>query len=396
MKWPEVELRDACLKITDGSHRTPPFATSGFPFVTVTHVGSNGAIDFATPSLISSGDFADLVKNDCRPLPGDVLFSKDGTVGKVSVINFDREFAVLSSLAILRPNRVLIDQKYLAYTLRWSGTLAQASHRKTGSALRRIVLKDLVKLRIPLPPLPEQKRIVRILDEAEELRRLRTEADRRTADLIPAIFHDMFGYPATNPKGWPSVPLEQLTTRITKGESPGWQGFAYVDEGVAFLTSENVLWGAISVSSVKRVAPEFHRKLARSALRTGDVLVNLVGASIGRTCIVPAGLGDSNINQAVGVVTPKPVLNSEYLCSALLTPSTQNVLNKGKVEAARANISLTDLRRLELPLPPVPLQRTFAARVAEVRAMEAEQAKSRRRLDDLFQSLLHSAFGGEL
>jgi type I restriction enzyme S subunit len=111
MKWFNVELSEVCEKITDGSHRTPNFVNKGYPFVTVTHVDHSGNIDFSLCSHISEEDYRDLVKNGCRPLIGDVLFSKDGTVGKVAVIDFDQEFVLLSSLAILRPKYKILFQK---------------------------------------------------------------------------------------------------------------------------------------------------------------------------------------------------------------------------------------------------------------------------------------------
>src|SRR5260221_470199 len=101
-RWTAKALGDVCEKITDGSHRTPPFTQQGYPFATVAHVDDDGKIDLASCKRISAADFEELKRNDCRPLPGDVLFSKDGTVGKLALVDFDTDFVVLSSLAILR------------------------------------------------------------------------------------------------------------------------------------------------------------------------------------------------------------------------------------------------------------------------------------------------------
>jgi type I restriction enzyme S subunit len=239
-----------------------------------------------------------------------------------------------------------------------------------------------------------QERLVKLLDEADELRKLRAQADKRTADLIPALFHEMFS--GRQDTALSRVKLGEICERITKGESPGWQGFAYCDDGPVFVTSENVLWGRLDLSEPKHIPGEFHQKLARSALRPNDVLINLVGASIGRCCLVPTNIGQANINQAVACITPGVSIVPVYLCAFLLSKSTQSELHGGKVEAARANISLSDLRELQVSLPSLALQREFTARVSDIRAMEADQATSRRRLDDLFQSMLHRAFNGEL
>src|SRR6266542_1373971 len=158
-RWATKTLADVCERITDGSHRTPPFTERGYPFATVVHVDDDGMIDFASCSRISQKEFEELKRNDCRPLRGDVLFSKDGTVGKVAVIDFDADFVVLSSLAILRPKQAVLDQRFLAYALRSESVLRQAINRKSGSAIRRIVLRDLRHVSIPVPPLAEQGRI---------------------------------------------------------------------------------------------------------------------------------------------------------------------------------------------------------------------------------------------
>lgn len=188
-----VTLADVCVRVTDGSHRTPTFVKSGYPFVTVAHIDANGSINFEAAKKISEADFKELRRNDCRPLPGDVLFSKDGTVGKVAIIDFDVDFVVLSSLAILRPNRSVLNQRFLVYALQSEALLNQATSRKSGSAIRRIVLRDLSQISFYLPSLMEQERIVNLLDGANLLRRLRADADRRTADLVPSLFHEMFG-----------------------------------------------------------------------------------------------------------------------------------------------------------------------------------------------------------
>ena len=96
-------LSEVCLVITDGSHFSPSTIGSGLPYVTVRDL-RDGLIDTKSCAKISTEDFDKLSKNGCQPILGDVLFSKDGTVGKVAVVDEDIQFVVLSSIAILRPN----------------------------------------------------------------------------------------------------------------------------------------------------------------------------------------------------------------------------------------------------------------------------------------------------
>ena len=166
------------------------------------------------------------------PQVGDVLFSKDGTVGKVHVVRESKKFAVLSSLAILRPSTRL-DSNYLGHILRSPSVVRQASKNKTGSALRRIILGDIKKLTIPLPPLPEQKRIAAILDKADAIRRKRQQAIQLADDFLRAVFLDMFGDPVTNPKGWEVRPLGQISNFENGDRSSAYpSGDDLVPEGV--------------------------------------------------------------------------------------------------------------------------------------------------------------------
>ncbi|HRI61173.1 MAG TPA: restriction endonuclease subunit S [Saprospiraceae bacterium] len=157
--WEVKKLEEVCEKITDGSHFSPKSTTEGYPYVTVKDI-KNDRVDLNNCLKISEDDFLNLAKNDCRPLENDILFSKDGTVGKVALINYNSDFVVLSSIAILRSNLRVVYPKYLFHILKSSNFLNQALNQKKGVAIRRIILRDLKNLSLNLPPLPEQHRIV--------------------------------------------------------------------------------------------------------------------------------------------------------------------------------------------------------------------------------------------
>ena len=202
MSWQQSTIDEACLLVTDGTHYTPPDVGQGIPFLTVKDCSNDGHIDLVGCSHITEDEFAKAERGNSAPKRGDVLFSKDGTVGKVYVVDTRETFAVLSSLAILRPDASRLDASYFGWVLKTDSCLDQASQSKTGSAIRRIILKDLKRVRFPLPPLAEQKRIAGILDAADALRAKRREALAQLDTLIQSTFLDMFGDPVTNPLGW--------------------------------------------------------------------------------------------------------------------------------------------------------------------------------------------------
>jgi len=141
---------------------------------------------------ISKEDFNDLVKNDCQPLKGDVLFSKDGTVGKVMRINKTKEQVILSSIAIIRPKEESMNQIYLEYVLKESSSLNQAVTRKSGSAIRRIILKQLKEIKIIVPPLPLQEKFASIVKHVEELKENVKKTKQNSEELFNSLMHKAF------------------------------------------------------------------------------------------------------------------------------------------------------------------------------------------------------------
>ena len=228
-----------------------------------------------------------------------------------------------------------------------------------------------------------------LLDEADELRKLRAQADHRTADLIPSLFHEMFG----GSRGWPVERLEKLCERITVGYV-GPMATEYCEAGVTFLRGQNIKRGFIELSTVLFVSEDFHRRLAKSAIAPGDVVSVRTGKP-GTTAVVPPLLKVANCADLI-VMTCGPRLNPEFLSELL----NQRLGDKDKIAGAtgiaQQHFNIGEARKLEIAVPPPAQQNEFAARVSEIRAMQAEQAASRRRLNDLFRSMLHRAFQGEL
>ena len=162
MSWQQSTIDEACLLVTDGTHYTPPDVGQGIPFLTVKDCSNDGHIDLIGCSHITGDEFAKAEKGNSAPKRGDILFSKDGTVGKVYVVDTSCEtFAVLSSLAILRPDGFETRRQLLRVEHGCShktDSLPRPSFSEQDrSRLRNpapIILKDLIeRVRFPLPPL---------------------------------------------------------------------------------------------------------------------------------------------------------------------------------------------------------------------------------------------------
>lgn len=327
--------------------------------------------------------------------PGTVLFSSRATIGKIGIAAVP--LATNQGFANLIP-REGVDSRFLAYSL-WSDVenITKLAGSTTFKEVSRGNLRSFI---ISVPPLPEQHRIVNLLDEADELRRRRAQADRRTADLIPALFYEMFGDPLGQ---YQTVPLSKVVREFRYGTSNKSS-----DAGYPALRIPNVIGNTLDLTDLKCVevsAEEF----CRIRLEDGDILFVRTNGNpdyIGRSAIFEkqlstvSGLDPSAFIYASYLIRARLDLNQidpyflqHHLCS---TEGRREVRKRARTSAGQYNINTEGLGTIPVPLPAVRLQRQFAARVAEIRALQARQLESRRRLDDLFQSMLHRAFQGEL
>jgi type I restriction enzyme S subunit len=202
------------------------------------------------------------------------------------------------------------------------------------------------------------------------------------------------------PNVWEWVHLGSLTQLITKGSSPKWQGVNYVgaEEGILFITSENVgNYELRKLGDLKYVETRFREIEPRSMLKAGDILINLVGASIGRAALYDLTT-EANINQAVALVRlialcEKPSV--DYLLHYFNSPSAIEFMLGSRVVTAQPNMSLTDVRGFPIPLPPLAEQRRIVARVDELMALcdrlEASLSESEHTRRRLLDALLHAA-----
>ena len=166
--WELKRLNSVCNKITDGSHFSPiANKNTGFYIATVKDMLLN-TFNINTFTHIEENDFKLLEANGCKPENGDILFSKDGTIGKTFVYkDMEIPLVVLSSIAIIKPIYKVLDSSFTMHVLKSNIFYKQLNGLSSGSALKRVVLKAIKEIRIPLPPLEEQKQIAEILSTVD-------------------------------------------------------------------------------------------------------------------------------------------------------------------------------------------------------------------------------------
>src|SRR5581483_5506116 len=295
----------------------------------------------------------------------------------------------------------VIDPLYAVNYLRSSLVVQQVSQLTTGANLPRIAPQSFDKISIPLPPLPEQRRIATILREADEIRKLRREADEKAQKIVEALFYDMFGDPGTNPKKWRITKIANLLPKDKKGITTGPFGSLLkknelVDEGVPVWGINNVLPNEFVETGASFITAEKYKRLLAYTVQSGDILISRAG-TVGRVCVAyPSSVSIIGTN-LVKITLDTSQISPEYF-TTLFTFFSDRI---GNLRASGEGNSYSFLNpatlvTLQIPVPPRSLQNKFITSLVEMRRQVNIQKQSRHHFDTLFQSLLSHAFSGEL
>jgi type I restriction enzyme S subunit len=234
--------------------------------------------------------------------------------------------------------------------------------------LRQGILQLAVQgILVPQDPNDEPAAVLLAKIKAEK-DRLVQEKKIKKSDPMPPV--SPAEAPFELPKGWGWVRLYNLCEVITKGSSPKWQGINYsdADRGILFITSENVGNYKLRLEEPKYVEAQFNEIEPRSILRKNDILMNIVGASIGRTAVYD--IDDSaNINQAVcliRLVLPDTYVLLAYMLHFFNSPIFIYFMFDKQVDNARANLSMGNISKFVIPLPPIAEQHRIVTKVYQI------------------------------
>lgn len=378
MKWPMHSLKSVGI-IQTGT--TPSTANESYwngetPFITPSDLDLPDPINSSVRSLSDAG------LNSARIVgKNSVLICCIGSLGKIGLAG--RSLAINQQINSISfdPNKVDYLYGYFACQ-----KLKRELVKIAPATTIPIVSKSKFELlEIPIPPLPEQRRIAQILDKAEALRAKRRTALAKLDTLAQSIFLEMFGDPKVNPKKWRIMSLKEIG-KIKTGGTPPSAKIGMFGGAIPFITPGDLA----TLEPIKRYVTEAGASEAETT-RQGSALVCCIGATIGKMSMAPNYCA---FNQQLNAVEWNSDVDDRFGISALC-------FYRDTIAALGASTTLPILKKssfekLAIPIPPLPLQQAFARRVEAIEALKAAHRASLAKLDALFASLQHRAFRREL
>lgn len=404
--WKWCRLGNICKQITDGAHKTPKYVDAGIPFLSVKNI-SKGYLDFSDTKYISEEEHKSLISR-CNPQRNDLLFCRIGTLGRFKVIDIDTEFSIFVSLGLIKLSDNIYP-KYMEYVLNSTELYSQYYEIKVdGSHTSKLNLRDIPNLKVPLPPLAEQKRIVAKVDS---LFKLIDELDNNKQDLLQNIYDTRNKVLQLAIQGKlvdqneddepASVLLERIkeekerliNKKVIKKEKPlpeiseeeklfelpkGWEWVRlgditkiylglthrpeYVDKGIPFLSVKDISGGKILFENCKYIEEnKFNSMPIGSKPIKGDVLFGRVG-TLGKPSIVDIDF-PFGIFVSLGFLRPFIIDMNKYLKIFMESQLFFDQIHKNVSGVAQVNLNTGWLNNFVIPLPPLEEQKRIVDKV---------------------------------
>ena len=393
MNWASVQLERLAVDMQPGFACQPTTADDGVPQLRTNNVSVEGRIDLSelkhVPASVTQIERYSLI-------PGDILFNNTNSpalVGKTAFFCESGQFLFSNHMTRIRVDQAVAQPRYVARFLHWTwsqGALrALVTQWVNQAAINR---GQLGSIQVPLPAPSEQRRIVEVLERADYLRRLRTEADAKAERILPALFIKLFGDPATNPKGWPVRPVGELGL-VTTGNTPPRGRPDFYGEHIEWIKSDNINTSSHFLTKASERLSASGAEVGRIA-RAGSTLVTCIAGSPG--CIGNAALANREVafNQQINAVTPRPGVDAYFLYAQFVVG--KKLIQGASTGGMKGLVSKGRLSEVLFLDPPAELQEMFGETCQSLCGHLESRRSQERKLAILFSVLLRRAFGGEL
>lgn len=404
MTWPTAQLIELC-EFKGGLWKgvKPPFAKA--KVLRITNFTKDCELD---PSDAIELDVEQRQLEKRTIIDGDIIIEKSGggpnqPVGRVALckgLSGTYSFSnFTTALRIKDQQKVQAEylHKFLKYLYVQGDTEAMQSN---STNLRNLNLDAYKAIQVPLPPLPEQQRIVTKLDAAfAALAEAQAHVERNRANARELFESYLNGVFEGKGDDWPDVRLGDISDRVSVGHvGPTSKYYCSAQEGVPILRSQNVRKGKLDWDGIQYITKDFHRQLKKSRLQRGDLLFVRVGANRGDCCAILEDVGELN---CANIVFARPTEgNAAYLEQYCRSTIGRTQLLGMTTGSAQGVINTSSVAELMVPLPSVKEQEAIVARSKEVhhqsQQLEATYQQKLMELEGLKKGLLGAAFRGEL
>jgi len=368
----------------------------GLPHLRPFNISDDGSLDLTQIYQIPASE-APEGKN--KLITGDILFNNTNSaelVGKSAVVSQTMMAGFSNHLTRIRVNQSRVDPVWFGFWLRQLRSTgyftANATQWVSQAAYRT---SDLRKLVLELPTMDEQRRISDLLSRAEGIVRLRREAQKKAAAIIPALFLDMFGDPATNPKGWPMVQLSDVIRSADYGSSTKASSDG---QGIPLVRMGNVDYaGDIDLSDLKYVELD-PSEAKQYRLVNGDLLFNRTNSKelVGKTGLWEGAIEAVAASYFIRVRVDEGHVRPFFVWAFMNTQHMKRVLfDTARGAIGQANINARELRAFRVPLPDLQTQARFEEGSRALLSIRKQQATAVEVAAKMFNSLLAKMLSGE-
>jgi type I restriction enzyme S subunit len=340
---------------------------------------------------------------------GDILVPGTSTASKKDMLlarEIDEDGVFLGGdINVIRPKQGVFAKKYLPYFFETFTAYDQLDRYITGATgIIHISNTGLKKLKIPLPPLPEQQRIVAVLDEAfSAIAKALANAEqnlKNTKELFESYLQEVF---EKKGEDWEEKKLIEITNKIGSGATPRGGNESYKTEGISLVRSMNVHDFEFREKNLAFIDEKQAKDLNNVTLQENDVLLNITGASVARCCIIPKEYLPARVNQHVSIIRAKNEIIDPIFLNLLLTSKfyKDQLLFTGEQGATRQAITKAQLEVFKIAFPKnikeqKSLMTKLGALSTETQKLESIYQNKIKDLEELKKSVLQKAFAGEL
>ena len=390
-KWEYRKIGDVCIVERGGSPRPiDQYITNdanGINWIKIGDTSESMYITETAQKIKPEG-----MKKSRYVQPGDFLLSNSMSFGRPYILKTDG--CIHDGWLVLRDKNSFFDKRFLYYYLSAKPTYEKFKMIAVGGVVNNLNSEMVRKISVPVPCKAEQIEIANLLDIVNRIILKRKQTLQKLDELVKARFVELFGNPVINNKGWNVSDLGQLTIKIGSGATPKGGKEAYQTDGISLIRSMNVHNGKFEYKELAHISDEQAARLENVAVEENDVLLNITGASVARSCVVPTNVLPARVNQHVCIIRCKDSIMPDFINSLLIDDNYQDLLwSIAGSGATREAITKQQVESLQIILPPISKQEEFSKFINRVDKSKVAVQKSLDEAQLLFDSLMQQYFG---